>query len=388
VVADAGNPAAPSLTDEEAMVALLLSRLRDDPKLLELLHTQESAHQTEAPAAAKPQAAPASTDPMADFLAEQAPAAKPVRDMTGLAVRGWRGAINKMGFSLTKGHRELHKDALDHAQEAVRRPISGHVVIGFSSFKGGCGKSSTAVVLGKTIGALRGEAVLVVDGDVHGTLFARATGASNSGESADGIASMTSLAARLRAEADQQLPVSPAVALASYTQDAGPHLAVIPGSDLYKPSRLSAEDFRNTMAKIRESPRFPVILIDMSQVWYDSDLYGEILKSLDGLVLVSPPDEDSSGFAHQTTGMLARFGVETLAPRRITLVNHFVNINSGVDTEALAAGIRLSDRVVTAETPWDKHLAKPGLVDLDALNRKTREAFQLAAGLLMDTVLN
>ncbi|TQC45052.1 hypothetical protein EEB14_33985 [Rhodococcus sp. WS4] len=291
-----------------------------------------------------------------------------------LATKGWRGVLARLGLPIRKGDAEQLADLIDHAHGVVGADLDRPLIIGVTSFKGGCGKTSTTVVLGRLLAQLRGQPILALDTDLYGTLLARGMDTARQEVSTQKGTAML-MAAALRE--------NPQVDITKFVRDAGDGLFVVPGNELYKACRMTADDYRNVITAL--SQVYPIVLVDMSTV-QEPDLFGEVLRSLHALVMVSPPNEDSVGFTYLTKTTLKQNAAEWLNQNRITLINHIASVESAVDTEEFAEGLKLNDLMDVAETPWDRHISGSSLVHLNSMSTDARNAFSLAAAALFDTI--
>lgn len=350
------DPAADDLRadGEKRDLDRILKGLQDNPELLEQLLAKAKGEPAAEPAAA-----------------EQSPAATMTRG--DLATQGWRGFLARLGLPVRKGAAERFGELIDHAAGVVRTEFDSPLLVGMTSFKGGSGKTSNIVGMGRVLADLRDEPVLVLDADLNGTLLPRATAATDEGA---GGGTMHHLAAALRD--------SDAGAVAAHARDAGGGLYIVPGNDLYKSSTMTPDDYLDIVGALRHGHEFRIVLVDMSQVQGDP-IFQTVLHSLDALVMVLPPDQDSSGFGYQTKRMLDSMGAHHLDKHRITLINHTVPGASAVDTGELAKGLKLRDQRDVAESPYDAHIAERSTIYLDELSAKMRNSYVLAAAALFDT---
>lgn len=303
-------------------------------------------------------------------------------DVAKTGLRGW--FARTFNVAVRKSANEVRGDVLHYAREVINSPLDQPIVIGVTSFKGGCGKTPVTVLLGGIIAATRNEPVLAIDADLHGTLVGRGLDALQLKPNAGNA---TLLAARLHSYGPDQ------VNLADYTHRGEGSLHVLPGNVYGKKALLTREQYRSVLDKAREQYR--IVIVDMSQV-KETDLYDEVMKSLDALVMLTTPTESAVAFQENMATFLRGHEVESrLGLQRITMINH-IYARDNADIAALAEGLRLADRapddperrVEVCELPFDKHIALNTQIHLDHIAKGTRDELVLAAGALFDAALN
>lgn len=306
-------------------------------------------------------------------------------DLPEVAKTGWRGwAARTFNMPIKKGKNEERQDLLGLARGIVNTPFENSIVIGVTSFKGGCGKTPVTVLLGGIIAEIRNQPVLAIDADLHGTLLGRGTDPAqwkpDSGHA-------TLLASRLQSYGSEQ------VELGQYVHRGEGSLDVLAGNTFGKKSLLTREQYRAVLDKAREDYR--IIIVDMSQV-KEADLYDEVMKSLDALVMLTTPTETALVFQENMATFLRGHEVDAkLGLQRITMINH-IYPKDNADIATLAEGLRLADRapddpdrrVEVCELPFDRHIAQNTQIHLDQIAKGTREELILAAGALFDATLN
>ena len=324
----------------------------------------------------------------------------PVDDeRSDIATMGWRGWVARhLHIPLRKSSQEHYEDLLDLARDYVRHGDTG--VFGVTSFKGGCGKTRTAVGLAKTISQYRGESVLVLDVDLHGMLQ---TVAMDSAAIQPGIGTMTTLSGRLVNYGPDQIDLHQYLHLAMPERAAQPGeppygaVSIIPGNSFGKEAAISPEGYEAVLDLAKR--HFSVIIVDMSQV-QKTPLYETVIRSLDGLVMVTLPDETNNNFLAGTRQLLSSRGMnaEHLVSQRVTVINNLFPPARGEDNAAAAARLKLhetADAATTnprgsdvAEVPFDRYIREHDVLDLDRINRRTRDAYLLLAGALYDAVFD
>lgn len=349
--------------------------------------------------------------------AQPEPAAKRAKvratDLAFVAKTGWRGWLARtLNMQIAKGARELADDDMEMAAGVIRELLARDqaLVIGVSSFKGGCGKTRIATMLGKVLaeildaelsstnyqwnGRQLDGAVCAIDTDWYGLL--RACSQDETRLRYDEGANMTTLCSRAAMYGIEQVDD-----ISHYIQRVEPGYCFIPGNRANEPTQLVPEGYLAVLDLLRS--KFAVIIVDMAQVG-NTDHYKAVLGSLDGLIMVTSPDLAEVGFLDNTRNTLssrppAGLDAEHLIKQRITVINnYFPESRSGDSHSDVAARLKLHEASGAesenprgsdvAEVPFDKEINSQTLVSLDRLRPATRYGIQMAAGALLDATLN
>ena len=288
-----------------------------------------------------------------------------------LATQGWRSWLVKLGIPMRKGAAERFAFALGTAHEAIRCDLDGPLVIGVTSYRGSCGKTSAAVLLARLLAEIRDHAVLAVDTDLHGTLLTRSVSEDHPARSQG--ATMPEVADRLRDGIDVR----------ALARDGGGGYAFIPGSQTFRANTVGVDGYRMIVAAARQV--YPIVVVDMAQL-SSTALYAEVLASLDGLVMMSSTAEDGVGYLYRTQSELQNRGVDVLNGHRITALNNVSAVRSQVDTEEFARGLKHRDKRDVVEIPYDRHLASAQAIDLALLAPNTKASLTFSLAALFDTL--
>lgn len=356
------------------------------------------------PAPARP-ADPEQTDQLYLGLADGqgGPADEAREGVAQTGLRGWMART--FNWDLPKSGREQRQDLLA-ASEAVVHEILDRgepVVIGVTSFKGGCGKTRIAVGLAKTLAHIisdvdgrRSGSVLGLDVDLHGMLQPVSI---DTAEIRTDLEPLTTLCGRLAVgySPDQ-------IRLEHHVQEAEDGYGFIAGNHFGKAASISPEGYLAALEIARR--HYPIVVVDMSQV-QNTELHATVLKSLNALVMVTVPDEAEVNFLDGTRNLLSSHpgGVdaEHLIKHRVTVINHTKSrlmallSGSSADTASVAARLKLHETGSDAdnprgadvsEVPFDWRIASRPLLKLDRLGKRTRIGLQLTAGALLDTLLS
>ncbi|ATI36334.1 hypothetical protein CPI83_29475 (plasmid) [Rhodococcus sp. H-CA8f] len=348
--------APPSITAEQ-----LQALLAENPGLLAQIGatTTASADATRAtPAAAAP--ANAVAEPEVDTALASA----------DLAKEGWRAWLVKLGLPVRKGATERFNDLMDYAHEVIRRDLGKPIVIGVTSYRGSCGKTSATVVLSRLLAEIRDESVIALDTDLHGTLLSRAFGVNESGGDRQIMMTLSSVLRGGGAE------------ISSKVWDGGDGFVFVPGSRTNKANTVTPNDYYAILDAARQMYRF--VFVDMSALM-DSELYNTVLRSLDGLVMMAPTVEDGVQTLYETQSDLHQRGVGNLNNHRITVLNNTNPARTAVDTAEFARGLKHRDKRDVVEIRYDKHLSQSTVIDIAHLSQPTTTDFTLALATLIDT---
>lgn len=274
---------------------------------------------------------------------------------------GWRSAVYRLTGGRANPGLSANETRLSALLERVRTPLPGCHTITVSSMKGGIGKTTVTAVLGLTLAEHRGDRIVALDANPDaGTLADRLTGHTHVNvrelvENVDtirswtDIAHYTSLAGRLQVLASEQDPAM---------------------SEAF--SREEYETVRTVLTRF-----YNVILTDSGTGLVHSVMAGA-LAGTRTLVIAGAPTVDGASRASKTLDWLEAHGYRHLVAGAVVALSCDRHSRQ-IDRAAVAAHFTARCHAVI-EIPPDPHLAVGGLVGLDQLRRRTRDAFlELAA---------
>ncbi|MFL6130999.1 MAG: MinD/ParA family protein, partial [Mycobacteriales bacterium] len=280
---------------------------------------------------------------------------------------GWRRAVWQVsGGRLDPGPSEAERRERE-LRDRIGAPVAGCRRIVVLSRKGGAGKTTTALMLGHTFAAHRGDRIVALDANPDaGSLAYRVR--RESAASATDLLADESLTGRY-------------CDMRSYTsQSVDTRLEVIASDDDPRISRaLGEEAYRRILALLDR--HYQLVVVDTGTGILDSSVQGLIAEA-DQIVLVMPPALDGVRVAAATLDWLDEHGYAPLVRRGVAVVN-------AVRDERV---IRL-DRVEahfdrrcagTVRVPWDPALQAGGHTRLDELRPATRRAYLWLAALVAD----
>jgi putative peptide zinc metalloprotease protein len=280
---------------------------------------------------------------------------------------GWRLAVWQLsGGRLDPGPSEAERRERE-LLDRIAAPVAGCRRIVVLSRKGGAGKTTTALMLGHTFAAQRGDRIVALDANPDaGSLAYRVR--------RESAASATSLLA------DESM-TGRYCDMRSYTsQSVDTRLEVIASDDDPRISRaLGEEAYRRILALLDR--HYQLVVVDTGTGILDSSVQGLIAEA-DQIVLVMPPALDGVRVAAATLDWLDEHGYAALVRRGVAVVN-------AVRDERV---IRL-DRVQehfdrrcagTVQVPWDPALQAGGRTRLGELRPATRRSYLRLAAMVAD----
>ncbi len=336
-------------------------------------------------------------------------------DLDHVAKTGWRGWVARtFNVELGKGKRELIADDLDMAADIIGKALevfqdTGQgLVLGVSSFKGGCGKTRIAVMLAKVIAEMLHKeldatgyrlgnytawgAVCAIDTDWYGML--RACSEPESTLRSGDADNMTTLCSRAEVYGVEQID------LEHYAHRVEPGYSYIPGNRKGEATRLSVDGYAAVVNLLRAN--FPVVVVDMAQVG-NTEHYQTVLRSLDGLIMVTLPSMAEVDFLDNTRNMLSDrapsgMGADRLIKQRITVINNIKRAKGDASQADVAAKLKLHESAAgetenprgsdVAEVPFDKRINSRELVIAAELTPNTRYGIEMAGAALIDATLD
>ena len=301
----------------------------------------------------------------ADTLAAQAllQAKRPV------PAAGWRRNIYRASGGLVRfGGPAAVMRRRDLISRITTPVAGGHHRIAVLSLKGGVGKTTTAVGLGATLAAFRGDRVIAVDANPdRGTLSDKVRL-----ETAATIRDLLNERGQVRRYPDMRAFTSQTPSrLEVLASDRDPAVSVAFGADDYCDVARVLEQF------------YSICLTDCGTGLLHSAMFG-VLELADQIVLVSSPSVDGARSASATLdwleahhyGSLVRNGVVVLSALRR-------KSKSTVDLDRLEHHFAARCRAVV-RVPHDAHLEEGAEIDLDLLGEETAQAYLDLAALVGD----
>lgn len=277
--------------------------------------------------------------------------------------RGWRLGLYRMtGGTVNLGPSQREK-VLDALTERARTPLQGCHRVAVLSLKGGVGKTTTTAALGATMAHLRGDRVIAVDANPdRGTLAEKVPR-----ETLATVRDLLAAKDSLRRYSDVR----------AFTSQGPSRLEVLASeSDPGVSQAFGEEDYRATIDVLEHF--YSLVLTDCGTGLLHSAMQGA-LRAADQIVLVSSASLDGARSASATLDWLEAHGYGELAEQAVAVIVDVRPGRTDVDVSRLEEHFGSRCRAVL-RIPYDAHLNTGSIVDLDALNRGTREAYlRLAA---------
>lgn len=281
--------------------------------------------------------------------------------------RGWRRAVYKASAGKVNPGESTEQMRIDELIRQANQTVRGDYRIAVLSLKGGVGKTTTAIGLGSTLASIRGDRVIAVDANPDlGTLAQRVP------------QQTTSTVRDLLADTD----LTRYSDVRAHTSQAPSRLEVLASErDPATAEAFSEGDYRRVMAILQR--HYNIIITDCGTGLSHSAMQG-VLAYANTLILVTSPAIDGARSAAATLDWLHAHGYGELAANSIVVIGSSRAGASTIDLEQLGIHFQTRSRAVH-QIPFDDHLSEGAEVDLDLLNKHTRNAFiELAATVASD----
>jgi MinD-like ATPase involved in chromosome partitioning or flagellar assembly len=276
---------------------------------------------------------------------------------------GWRKTVLRLtGGKLNLGPSPEDRRRADQLDRA-RTPINGTHRVAVISLKGGVGKTTTTTALGSVFASLRGDRVIAVDANPdRGTLAERVRRESP---------------ATIRQLIQSRHEITRYGDVRSFTSQSPMRLEVLASdSDPKVSAALSEQDYIDTVDTLEHF--YNLVLTDCGTGLLHDAMRG-VLGLADSLVVVSSASLDGARSASATLDWLEAHGLEDLAREAVVVISS-VRPGGGI-VDVLQLEDHFSSRCREVVTiPYDPHLEAGGVMDIEALQPETLEAYrELAA---------
>jgi MinD-like ATPase involved in chromosome partitioning or flagellar assembly len=276
---------------------------------------------------------------------------------------GWRrllylasGKLINLGDSPKATHRN---DLLSQ----VHRPLQECYRIALLSLKGGVGKTTITATLGATFASIRGDRVVAVDANPdRGTLSQKVP-----------LETPATVRHLLRdAEGIERYSD-----IRSYTSQGPSRLEILASeSDPAVSEAFSAEDYAKTLEVLERF--YSLVLTDCGTGLMHSAM-SSVLAKADVLIVISSGSVDGARSASATLDWLDAHGHEDMVKNSISVINAVRPRSGKVDMQKVVDHFSRRCRAVRL-VPFDPHLEEGAEINLELLQRETREALiELAA---------
>ncbi|MGV0810668.1 MinD/ParA family protein [Mycolicibacterium boenickei] len=277
---------------------------------------------------------------------------------------GWRLFVYRATFGLVNPGPSPEDLRQAELENKIRGVLRGHYKVGVMG-KGGVGKTTVSASIGSIFAQLRqDDRVVAIDADTSfGKLGSRVDPQAQS--------SYWELAN------DKHLDSFADVRSRVGNNAAG--LFVLAGEGTPARRRvLDAAIYRE--ATTRLDKHFSISVVDCSSTM-DSPVTQEVLRDLDGLIVVSSPWVDGAATAGQTLDWLAAHEMTSLLQRTVVVLNDSDG-HADKRTRTILAGQFSGQGQRVIEVPFDGHLRPGGVVDPREMSTATRRRFlEIAAAL-------
>jgi MinD-like ATPase involved in chromosome partitioning or flagellar assembly len=277
---------------------------------------------------------------------------------------GWRKTVHRTtGLNPGESPKEHGRRTLI---DRVNQPVRGAYTIAVLSQKGGVGKTTTTVGLGATLAATRGDRVIAVDANPDfGTLAQR------------GPNETTSTVRDLLLDDD----IVRYSDMRRHTSQSSSRLEILASErDPATSEAFSEADYRGVLRVLQRF--YNIILTDCGTGLVHSAMAG-VLAEADVIVVVASPAVDAARSALATLDWLARHGHAHLVPTATVVLSASRPGDLGLDMDQLSRHFLTRVRALHV-IPFDDYLAEGSQIDLEMLNRKTRQAFLELAATIAD----
>ncbi|OBG81552.1 ATPase [Mycobacterium sp. NS-7484] len=277
---------------------------------------------------------------------------------------GWRLFVYRATFGLVNLGPSADDIRQAELEAKIKGALRGHYKVGVMG-KGGVGKTTVSASVGSIFAQLRqDDRVVAIDADTSfGKLGSRVDPQAQS--------SYWELAN------DKHLDSFADVRSRVGNNAAG--LFVLAGEGTPARRRvLDAAIYRE--ATTRLDKHFSISVVDCSSTM-DSPVTQEVLRDLDGLIVVSSPWVDGAATAGQTLDWLAAHDMTSLLQRTVVVLNDSDG-HADKRTRSILAGQFSGQGQRVIEVPFDGHLRPGGVVDPREMSTATRRRFlEIAAAL-------
>ena len=280
---------------------------------------------------------------------------------------GWRRALSTVSGGLINLGQSKSQQQLDEMVARIRRPMAGDFRLAVLSLKGGVGKTTTTIGLGSAFASLRGDRVIAVDANPDfGTLGRR-------------VPQQTGSTVR-------SLLNDPNVTrygdVRRHTSQSASRLEVLASErDPAVSESFSADDYLDVIGILENY--YNIIMTDCGTGLLHSAMEG-VLSSATAIVLVTSPAVDGAESAAATLDWLNAHGYQRLVQQAVVVISASKPGGAPIDLDMLTQHFLGRTRAVQI-IPFDDHLATGAQIDLDQMNRDTRNAFLELAATVSDS---
>lgn len=283
---------------------------------------------------------------------------------------GWRRTVWRLTGGRFAPPAAADEDRARSLLAATRRPFAGARTIAVVSTKGGVGKTTTALNLGHTLAATRGDRVVALDANPDAGSLGYRVQRETDATAADLLAYPREITSYAQ--------------IRGFTSQATSRLEVIASPDDPRLTRrMGRADYEQLLTLLAR--QYNLILADCGTGILDSATRG-VVQSADQLVVVTGPSVDAARAVTYLLAWLREHGMADKVQRAVVVVNGVRPGRRPVDIGAVSDHFRRLVRDVVV-VPWDEELSNGAAVELGWLDSATRQAYlHLAATLVEEFV--
>lgn len=272
-------------------------------------------------------------------------------------MEGWRAWVYKItGGALNLGPSRAER-AWEALVDACRQPCPDGRRVAVISRKGGVGKTTTTLMVGHTLAAVRPDRVIAIDGNPDAGTLGHRVARQTEATVVDALGRVGSIAGYPDAR--------------GLTSQAPSRLEVLASPEDPHASRaLRGADYRAVMDDLDK--HYNVMLCDTGTGVMDDANLG-ILDAVDQIVLVTGTALDSARAAGMTLDWLETQGRGHLVREAVVVINSVQQLGR-VDVDQVSRHFEHRCRSVH-RIPYDRHLEAGAVTDADRLAPATQEAW-------------
>jgi MinD-like ATPase involved in chromosome partitioning or flagellar assembly len=280
---------------------------------------------------------------------------------------GWRRLLYEASGHLINLGESPRAARYNNLVARVNRPLRGSYRIAMLSLKGGVGKTTITATLGGTFATIRGDRVVAVDANPdRGTLSQKIP------------LETTATVRQLLQDAGS---VDRYSEVRRYTSKGPSGLEVLASeSDPGVSDAFSADDYSRTLDILERF--YGLVLTDCGPGLLHS-VMSSVLDKADVLIVVASGSIDGARSASQTLDWLDAHGHQEQVRNSIAVINAVRPRPGKVDMNKVIDHFSRRCRAVRL-VPFDAHLEEGAEIDLDRLQRKTRESITELAAVVAD----
>lgn len=274
--------------------------------------------------------------------------------------RGWRKLAARFGIPVGPSQDDIEDNTWS---EVISRTFPHTVVIGNTSLKGGCGKTTSVITQAAVVKMIKPEAsVIVVDMDPTGNVINRAKS-----EQVTDIQTYV--------EAVKQGMTDPS----AYVVPTYGGVDILGSRMDITKSSLNPQEAVAVLEAV--SRHYDYVFVDMPY-FTDRDLaYSYMLSMLDVVVFLFEAKDDALETLDYMTAVLQSTNNEYLIPRRVVAFNHTKpKQNESFDPSDYIEDLLEREEIEVVELPYDDHLYWSDALEIDRIKpSKFRQFVQLTA---------